>query len=81
MLANFLEVFCDGSTDEGITEQEVVYVIFIDPESRLPALKFFHIIAPFVSQHATGLNQAVTDSLLKQAITDSFKDNSLESAL
>ena len=80
-MANFLEVFCDGSTDEGITEQEVVYVIFIDPESRLPALKFFHIIATFVSQHAPGLNQAVTDSLLKQAITDSFKDNSLESAL
>ena len=80
-MANFLGVLCDGSTDEGITEQEVVYVILIDHESNLPALKLFHIIAAFVSQHAPGLNQAVTDSLLKQAITDSFKDDSLESAL
>ena len=30
---NFLVVLCDGSTDRSITEQEVVYVIFADPEA------------------------------------------------
>ena len=38
----------------------------------MPVLKFFHIIVPSVSQDAPGL---------KQAITDSFNENSLESAL
>ena len=42
----------DGSTDKDITEQEIVYVIFTDPETHWPALKFFHIIAPSVSQDA-----------------------------
>ena len=57
---------CDGSTDQGITEQEVVYVIFTDSETNLPVLKFFHIIAPSASIHlhqdAPGLKQAITDS-------------------
>ena len=69
---NFLPVFCDSSTDKSITEKEVVYVIFTDPEIHLPVLKIFHIIVPSVSQNGPGL---------KQAITDSFKENSLESAL
>ena len=69
---NFLAVLCDGSTDKSITEEEVVYVIFTDPETHLPVLKLFHIIAPSISQDAPGL---------KQAITDYFNENSLESAL
>ena len=69
---NFLTVLCDGSTDKSITEQEVVYVIFTDPETHLLVLKFFHRIVPSVSQDVPGL---------KQAITDSFKENSLKSAL
>ena len=69
---NFLEVLCDGSTENSITEQEVVYVIFTDPETHLPVLKFFHIIVSSVSQDAP---------ILKQALTDLFKENSLELAL
>ena len=72
MLVNFLAVLCDGSTDKIVTEQEVVYVIFTDPETHLAVLKFFHIIVPSVGQDAPGL---------KQAITDTFKKNLLESAL
>ena len=33
VLVNFLVVLCDGSTDKSITEQQVVYVIFTDPEA------------------------------------------------
>ena len=69
---NVLAILCDGSTDKIITEQEVVYVIFTDPETHFPVLTFFYIIVPSVSQDAPGL---------KQAITDSFKENSLQSAL
>ena len=32
-LVNFIAVLCDGSTDNSVTEQEVLYVIFVDPET------------------------------------------------
>ena len=31
----------DGSIDKSITEQEVIYVIYVDPETNLPVTKFF----------------------------------------
>ena len=33
---NFISVLCDGSTDKSVTEQEVIYVIFVDPHAKLP---------------------------------------------
>ena len=69
---NFLAILCDGSTDKSITEQEVLFVVFTDPETCLPTMKFFHVVAPSDSQDAPGL---------KQAITDTFKKHFLESAL
>ena len=32
-LVNFIAVLCDGSTDNSVTEQEVLCVIFVDPET------------------------------------------------
>ena len=69
---NLLAILCDGSTDKSITKQEVLFVVFTDPETCLPTMKFFHIVAPSDSQDAPGL---------KQAITDTFKKHFLESAL
>ena len=71
-LVNFIAVLCDGSTDSSITEQECIYIIFVDPETSKPTIKFFEVVAPSESQDAPGL---------KRAITDSFKAHSLESAL
>ena len=65
-----LAILCDGSTDKSITEQEVLFVVFTDPETCLPTMKFFHVVAPSDSQDAPGL---------KQAITDTFKKHFLES--
>ena len=53
-LVNVLAVLSNSSTDNDITEQEVVYVIFTDPETHWPVLKCFHIIAPSVRQDAPG---------------------------
>ena len=30
-LAHFIAIFCDGSTDNSIKQQEVLYVIYTDP--------------------------------------------------
>ena len=65
---NFLAILCDGSTDKSITEQEVVYVIFADPETCKPTMKFFQVISTADSQDAPGL---------KQGIIDTFKNFSL----
>ena len=69
---NFITVLCDGSTDTSITEQEVIYVIFADPDSFRPILAFFEVAALTESQDAVGL---------KQAIQLSFKSNKLSHVL
>ena len=47
------------STDKNITEQEVIYVIYVDPDTNLLVMNFFGIAAPEKSQDATGLKEAI----------------------
>ena len=51
---NFLAVLCDDSTDKSITEQEVVHVIFTDPETYLPVLNFFSHNCSIYKQGCSG---------------------------
>ena len=68
----FITILCDGSTDNSIIEQNVLYVIFTDPETFKPTMKFFKVVAPADSQDAPGL---------KNAIFATFHKHSLESVL
>ena len=58
-LVNFIAILCDGSTDNSVIEQEVLYVIFTDPETFKPTMKFFEVLAPADSQDAPGLKSAI----------------------
>ena len=58
-LVNFIAILCDGSTDNSIIEQEVLYVIFTDPETFKPTMKFFEVVAPADSQDAPGLKNPI----------------------
>ena len=40
-------------------KQEVLYVIFIDPETFKPTMKFFEVVAPADSQDAPGLKNPI----------------------
>ena len=71
-LVNFISILCDGSTNKGVTEQEVLFVVFTDPETHLPTMTFFEVVAPEESRYAPSL---------KQAIIQAFKEHSLESML
>ena len=71
-LVNFIAILCDGSTDNSIIEQEVLYVIFTDPETFKPTMKFFEVVAPADSQDAPGL---------KNPIFATFHKHSLQSVL
>ena len=56
-LVNFIAILCDGSTDNSVIEQEVLYVIFTDPETFKPTMRFFKVFAPADSQDAPGLKK------------------------
>ena len=60
-LVNFISILCDGSTDKSITEQEAIFVVFLDPVTNFPSLKFFEVAAPEKSQDAQGLHDAFID--------------------
>ena len=45
-LVNFITILRDGSSDNSIIEQEVLYVIFTNPETFKPSMKFFQVAAP-----------------------------------
>lgn len=49
-MVNFLPVLCNGSIDKSVSEQEIAYVAFADPETRKPSFVFFEVIAPSKSQ-------------------------------
>ena len=66
---NFFAILCDGSTDHSITEQEVVYVAYDDPDSFQPCLKFFHLVSPKDSQDARSL---------KECILSTFEDHGMK---
>ena len=69
---NFITVLCDRLTDSSVTKQEVLYVIFVDPETFKPIIEFLEVATPSDSQDAPGL---------KDGITATFKKHSLESVL
>ena len=61
---NFIAILCAGSTDKGIVEQEVLYLIFTDPET----LTFFEVIVPQDSQEAPNLKQSIIDAFSKHSL-------------
>ena len=54
---SFIAILCDGSTDSSIIEQEVLYVIFTDPETSKLTMNFFEVVAPADRQDAPGLKK------------------------
>ena len=80
-LVNFIAILCDGSTNNSIIEQEVLYVIFTDPETFNPTMKFFKVVTPADSQDAPGLKTLflkhfinILLNLLELALKDALKE-------
>ena len=71
-LAHFIAILCNGSTDNSITQQDVLYVIYTDPETFTPTMYFFEVAPPSYNPDAPGL---------KQAIFAIFRKNMLELVL
>ena len=56
---NFMSILCDVSTDASITQQEVINIVFFDPDALKPVLSFFEVAALDESQDATDLKNAI----------------------
>ena len=66
---------CDGTTDASITEQEVVYVFFVDPDTMEPTLTFFKCLRLEDSQDANDIFEATKKAFEKRdllALLDKF---------
>ena len=71
-LAHSIAILCDGSTDNCITQQKVLQVMYTDPETFKATVKFFEVAAPSYNEDAPGL---------KQVIFAIFRKNMLELVL
>ena len=67
---NFIAILIDGTTDRAVKEQEVLYVVFVDPDSHKPTLGYFECL------ELSDLDQ--TADGMMEAIKRSFKHNNLE---
>ena len=69
---NFITIMTDGTTDAGILEQEIIYLLYLDPDVFEPRMAFFYLKELHGGQGA---------DILKKAIEDAFIDNDMEEAL
>ena len=66
---NFVAILIDDTTDKAVKEQEVFYVIFVDPDTHKPTLAHFEVLEiDDFDQSAVGM---------MEAIKRSFKENKL----
>ena len=66
---NFIWVLNDGTPDAAVVEQEVIYVVFLDPGNFEPHLTFLTVAE---------LNDSQEDKGLKRALFKSFEDHNIE---
>ena len=53
---NFIAILIDGTTDRAVKEQEVLYIMFVDPDTDKPRLAFFEVLEMDVfDQSAEGI--------------------------
>ena len=56
--ANFISVFCDGSTDSAVIEKECIYILFVEPFEFEPTF-FFIALKDVPSQDVDGIKSAI----------------------
>ena len=72
-LVNFIAILWDSLIDSSITEQQVLYVIYTDPETFKPTMTFFEVAAPSDSQDVSGLKQTIFATFRKLLLESVLK--------
>ena len=56
---NLIAILCDGTSETSITEPEVAYIFFVDPDTIELTLTFFECLGLPSSQDANGIVDAI----------------------
>ena len=56
--ANFIAVFCDGTTDSAVIEKECIYILLVEPFEFKPTLSFI-ALKDIPSQDADGIKSVI----------------------
>ena len=59
--ANFIAIFCDGSTNIAVIEKECIYILFADPDNFQPKLTFLSL-KDLPSQDANRIMSAIIEA-------------------
>ena len=71
---NFIAILIDGTTDRAIKEQEVLYTMFVDPDSHKPTLAYFDCLEIHdLDQTADGMLEAIRRSFTQNNLIELWK--------
>ena len=73
---NFFSLLCDGSTDSSITEKELMYILFLDPDTHEIKLVFFSLKSA-LTQTADGLMETFLQAFDEKQISARSKKTPL----
>ena len=71
---NFIAILIDGTTDRAIKEQEVLYAMFVDPDTHKPTLTYLERLElNGLEQNADGMLEAIRRSIEDNNLSDLWK--------
>ena len=66
---NFIAILYDGTTDTSITEEKVIYIFFIDPDTMKTTLGFFECLRLEDSQDTNDIFDAIKAAFEKRNLS------------
>ena len=68
---NFIAILIDGTTDAAVKEQEVLYVMYVDPDTHTPTLSYFEVMEMNeLDQTAPGMLSAIKSAFTRNNLAD-----------
>ena len=63
----------DGTTDSAVSEEEVIFLLYFDPDELEPRMSFFYLQQLHGGQDADILKDAIEDAFKKNEMTDAIQ--------
>ena len=68
---NFVAILVDGTTDRAVKEQEVLYVMYVDPDTHTPSLSYFEVMEiDEFDQTAPGMLSAIKSAFSRNNLSN-----------
>ena len=71
--SNFITIMFDGTTESAVSEQEVIFLLYFDPDELEPRMSFFYLQQLHGGQDADILKDAIEDAFKKNEMTDAIQ--------